>query len=103
MHGVGIRYLVLAMNDNTYPATPEEFEEYCAVMSAPSPEPSSLNVSEVTDLSFERVSDVISHKWATWEVNFRYDGKPFVGFLGACPNHPILMHDTKIEDCEVNY
>jgi hypothetical protein len=28
--------------------------------------------SEVSDLSFERISDDISHKWADWEVRFMH-------------------------------
>ena len=62
-----------------------------------------LNTSEVSDLEFIRVSDLISHKWADWEVNFTFEGKPYFGFLGACPYHPDMMQDVTIENCELNF
>lgn len=62
-----------------------------------------IPVSDVSDLDFVRVSDPISHKWVVWEVNFTFDGKPHVGFLGGCPYHPTLMHEDHIEDCEVDF
>lgn len=57
-------------------------------------------VSNVSDLSFERISDNISHKWADWEVRFFSEGVEYAGFLGACPYHPDLMHDETIYDAE---
>jgi hypothetical protein len=65
--------------------------------------PSTLPVSEVSNLDFVRVSDALSHKWAEWEVSFTYDGKPCVGFLGACPIHPTLMQDETIENVEFDF
>ena len=65
--------------------------------------PSTLPISEVRDLEFIRVSDPISHKWVVWEVRFTYDGKPCCGDLGACPNHPDLMHEETMENCETNF
>lgn len=62
-----------------------------------------IPVSEVHDLSFQRIADDLSHKWAIWEVSFCHDGKPYVGFLGGCPRYPDLMHDEVIEDCDLDY
>lgn len=51
-------YLGLAMNEYTYPATPEEFEEYCMMMdmmadeaenSTPDPEPEDFDCDDERD------------------------------------------------------
>lgn len=65
--------------------------------------PSTLKASEVSDLDFVRIADLISHKWAEWEVSFTFEGKPCVGYLRGCPNHPTLFNEEKIENVEFDF
>ena len=65
--------------------------------------PATVNVSEASNLDFVRISDPLSHKWAEWEVSFTFEGKPCVGFLGACPIHPTLSHEEVIESVEFDF
>jgi len=60
-----------------------------------------VSTSAVSDLSFVSIADRLDSNWAEWEVEFNYDGKSYVGFLGACPLHPDLMHGEKILDVEL--
>ena len=61
---------------------------------------SRLDTSAVTDLSFVSIADRVDDNWADWEVEFDYNGKPHVGFLGACPFHPELSHEDTIIEAE---
>jgi hypothetical protein len=60
-----------------------------------------LNTANVSDLAFVRLADRVDSNWAEWEVEFDYNGKAYVGFLGACPFHPSLLHDDKIVEAEL--
>jgi hypothetical protein len=60
----------------------------------------SLNTADVTDLSFVSIADRVDDNWAEWEVEFDYNGKPHVGFLGACPIHPELSYEDTITEAE---
>lgn len=62
-----------------------------------------IPAADVQDLTFERVSEDLSHKWAIFEVSFTLEGKRCIGFLGATPQRPQDMHDDMIEDCEVDF
>ncbi len=60
-----------------------------------------VSASAVSDLSFVSIADRVNSNWADWEVKFTVNGKSYVGFLGACPLHPDLMHGEKILDVEL--
>ena len=60
-----------------------------------------ISTSAVSDLSFVSIADRVDSNWAEWEVEFNYDEKSYVGFLGACPFHPDEMHGDKILDVEL--
>ena len=59
-----------------------------------------LAVDHVSSLEFISISDLVDSNWADWNVRFEYEGIEYEGFLGACPNHPTLMHGDIIEDVE---
>lgn len=60
----------------------------------------SITTAEVSHLDFVSIADRVDSNWAEWEVNFEYEGKLHVGFLGACPFDPELMHGDYIFEAE---
>lgn len=59
-----------------------------------------IPASDVSDLDFVRVHEDLRFGWSTFEVQFKYDGREYVGFLDANPNAPTRDHAEQIEDCE---
>ena len=59
-----------------------------------------LPVAHTSSLEFISISDLVDTNWADWAVRFEYEGIEYEGFLGACPNHPTLMHEDIIQDVE---
>jgi hypothetical protein len=63
-------------------------------------ENTTLAVDYASHLEFISISDMVDSNWAEWNVRFEYEGIEHEGFLGACPNHPTLMHEDIIQDVE---
>jgi hypothetical protein len=60
-----------------------------------------IAASQVQDLSFNSIADALDSNWSEWFVSFSHEGIAYVGILGACPNHPSLMHGETIEEIEL--
>jgi hypothetical protein len=60
-----------------------------------------LTTSQVQDLSFNKICDIVDAGWAEWYVSFEYEGKQCTGILGGCSHHPRLMHGNHIEAIEL--
>ena len=60
-----------------------------------------IATSQVQNLSFDSIADAVDSNWSEWFVSFMIDGIAHVGILGACPNHPSLMHGDMIEEIEL--
>jgi hypothetical protein len=59
-----------------------------------------LTTSQVQDLCFTEICDIMDAGWADWYVEFEYNGKQYTGILGACSHHPKMMHADTIEAIE---
>jgi len=65
------------------------------------PEYLTISTSEVSELQFNFVVDVLkAGQWVEWDVSFCIGDECFSGFLQACPHHPHNFHHDKIDHCE---
>ena len=68
--------------------------------SSPAMTINTLTTSQVQDLCFTEICDIVDAGWAEWYVSFEYEGKQYTGVLGACSHHPDCMHSDTIEAIE---
>jgi len=63
--------------------------------------PTTIVTHEVNNLEFICITDHIRpEQYVEWEVEFTYQGKQYVGFLGGCPHFPSTKCDEFIVDAE---